>query len=107
MPADPFDFPDPAQYDTPGEWQAACEAAAVRQMAAATAEAERNLGITHLGGVPWSDAPAPPRRHAHWAQTSGMLRGLQRVERCPCGAIAADGGPWVALDPPRMGLRRD
>lgn len=109
MTADQFDLPDPAAFDSPGEWQDACEAAVTRQMAAATAEAERSLGIVHLGGVSWWDAPAPPRRHAHWAQTSGSLRsaggGSWRVERCPCGAIATDGGPWVALDPPRVAAR--
>jgi hypothetical protein len=58
----------------------------------------------HVGGVPWYDAPAPPRQHAHWAQTTGYIReGSERVERCACGAIRSDLSPtWTLLDAPRV-----
>jgi cytoskeletal protein RodZ len=61
-------------------------------------------GNQHLDGVPWWEAPAPPRRHKHWAQTTGWLHeGLERVERCACGAIQSDLKPgWVLLDAPRV-----
>ena len=56
----------------------------------------------NLDGVAWLDAPAPPRRHKHWAQSVGSFTELGgEVWRCPCGAI---GGPlerWLLLDKQR------
>jgi hypothetical protein len=40
------------------------------------------LRIEHLDGVPWHDAPAPPRWHRHWPQSRS-----RQAERCACGAI--------------------
>jgi hypothetical protein len=67
------------------------------------AAAEAKLGIIHKDGVSWFDAPAPPKHHAHWVQTSGLIRGdIKRIERCPCGAIRHEGERWLLLDEPRV-----
>ncbi len=46
---------------------------------------------SHLDGVSWYDAPAPPRRHECWPQTEGWTNYLTQVWRCPCGAINLPG----------------
>lgn len=83
---------------------------AVREIGRAFEEAERKASrhaeVVHLGGVPWHEAPAPPRGHGHWAQTAGYLSGGMAVERCPCGAIRRPAEPWVLLDAPRVATRR-
>jgi hypothetical protein len=55
------------------------------------------LELHHKDGVPWYQAPAPPRRHTCWAQTDGWTNWVNRVERCACGAIRYDGahGVWM------------
>lgn len=69
----------------------------------AIVEAETKLGIIHRNGIPWFDAPAPAKHHAHWVQTSGYIRGnAVRIERCPCGAIRNQGESWLLLDEPRV-----
>lgn len=66
-------------------------------------KAEARAGIIHKDGISWRDAPAPPKRHAHWTQTSGYIRdSIWRIERCPCGAIRHEGEPWLMLDEPRV-----
>jgi hypothetical protein len=77
-----------------------------RAWAQAHREVERDAGIVHLDGVPWHEAPAPPRGHRHWAQTSGYLSSLMAIQRCPCGAIRRPGGRWTLLDEPRAAARR-
>ena len=67
--------------------------------------------IEHEGDVSWHDAPAPPRRHKHHAQTVGQSpTALELVMRCPCGAFRrhdADGlSDWFLIDPPRVAPRR-
>ena len=60
--------------------------------------------LDHKDDVPWYDAPAPPKRHPHYPQTVGLVRG-ELVKRCPCGAIG-DGRGWVLLDKARVAPRR-
>ncbi len=57
--------------------------------------------IRNLDGISWYDAPAPPRRHKHWAQTDGWI-GLDQFQRCPCGALRRNSPHWVLLDEPRV-----
>lgn len=54
-----------------------------------------NEQIKHLDGVPWFDAPAPPRRHRCWPQTIGNLRPLETVHRCACGGFSYGDGIWI------------
>jgi len=56
--------------------------------------------VTHRDGVPWFEAPLPPRKHECFAQTEGWSGWVNRVERCPCGAIRLDGrrGVWVEIN---------
>jgi hypothetical protein len=50
------------------------------------------LKVWHIDGIPWHDAPLPPRFHWCWAQTRcEEFVGLGTVERCPCGAIRISG----------------
>lgn len=60
--------------------------------------------LAHLDGVPWWEAPAPPAGHRHWVQTWAWIGGEQ-VERCPCGAMRFEGGPWAADPRPRVAGR--
>jgi hypothetical protein len=47
--------------------------------------------IRHKDGIPWHDAPAPPRMHSHWAQTTS-----NRLDRCACGATRFFDDPiWI------------
>jgi hypothetical protein len=46
--------------------------------------------IAHLDGIPWHEAPLPPKRHACWPQTAGFVRYFTYVERCACGAVNYD-----------------
>lgn len=57
--------------------------------------------LAHLDGVAWHDAPAPPAKHEHWAQTRGLIR-LELVDRCPCGAIHFGGLPGWAEERPEQ-----
>ena len=51
--------------------------------------------VRHLDGVPWADAPAPPKRHEHWAQTWARFN-FETVDRCPCGAMRRSSWPeWM------------
>jgi hypothetical protein len=54
----------------------------------------------NLDGLPWVDAPPPPRAgHRHVAQTVGYL-GLDEIWRCPCGAISRRGEfGWLYVSP--------
>lgn len=56
------------------------------------AEERRNS----IGGVPWNEAPLPPRMHKCWAQTTGWI-GFEQVQRCACGALRNPrfGGGWL------------
>jgi hypothetical protein len=57
----------------------------------ALAEADRRLGIEHVGGISWREAPIPRRWHRCWTQTSG-----HGVRRCACGALSYDDLPrWI------------
>lgn len=47
--------------------------------------------IYHRHGVPWHNAPIPPRKHVCWAQTDGWINYFTQVQRCACGAIRGDG----------------
>ena len=42
--------------------------------------------IKHLDGIPWHEAPLPPRFHRCKPQTKGWV-GFSQVNRCACGAI--------------------
>jgi hypothetical protein len=52
---------------------------------------DKGLRVRHLDGVPWYDAPVPPKRHRCFAQTIGEESDLigthTTIERCPCGGI--------------------
>lgn len=52
----------------------------------AMAEREREMGITHVDGISWFDAPVPPRWHRCKVQTAGL-----GAQRCACGAIRRSG----------------
>ena len=45
----------------------------------------------HRGGVPWHDAPVPPRWHRCTVQTSGWVGLFDQVQRCACGSIRNPG----------------
>lgn len=51
--------------------------------------------ISHRGGVPWADYPAPPAKHTHYCHTQGWIRFFTFVQRCPCGAINIDHQGWA------------
>lgn len=61
--------------------------------------------IDHRDGVAWYDAPIPRRWHRCFVQTDGWL-GLTRVWRCPCGAVALNGGPWDERNSRRKDVTR-
>jgi len=54
--------------------------------------------LENLGDKSWADCPKPRIGHLCWTQTRGRVKvpNLRAVfvERCPCGAIRMDGGPW-------------
>ena len=51
--------------------------------------------LKHVDGVQWLDAPAPPRRHDCWAQTSAYdVFGMLIAERCACGAVRLCDNPY-------------
>jgi hypothetical protein len=64
------------------------------------------MPLWHLDGIEWFEAPAPPKRHQHWAQTVACLKPGQEVWRCPCGAITDEhedgwipnGDAWVGVE---------
>ena len=50
--------------------------------------------LKHVNDVQWLDAPAPPRQHDCWAQTSAYdVFGILIAERCACGALRLSGNP--------------
>lgn len=49
----------------------------------------------HVDGIPWHDAPVPPRLHRCKPQTKGWVNFFTQVDRCACGAIRMDGGRWM------------
>lgn len=59
--------------------------------------------IEHRDGLPWFEAPLPPRIHRCSTQTSGWV-GLHLVVRCACGAIRRDSDRWWS---DRNSRRRD
>lgn len=66
--------------------------------------------VDHVDGISWLDHPAPPKRHEHWAQTTGSSpTGLDVIMRCPCGAFrdynARGLSDWYNLEPPRVAPR--
>lgn len=46
--------------------------------------------VSHVGGMPWHEAPVPPLDHLCWVQTStwGGPGGMYQLLRCPCGGVA-------------------
>lgn len=54
--------------------------------------------VTHLNGVPWYEAPLPPRIHACYAQTRGWVNYFDRIDRCACGAVRRDRGRWMNVN---------
>lgn len=60
--------------------------------------------VWSLGGVPWYEAPAPPRWHRHVPHSVGWFEPGDAVSVCPCGAIRAESeGWWARPDSPRIG----
>lgn len=57
-------------------------------------ETAAGVAVRHLDGVPWHLARMPRPGHNCWPQTSG-LQDIDQIDRCPCGAIRLDGGPWL------------
>lgn len=52
--------------------------------------------ITHVDGIPYWEAPTPPRSHACQTQTEGWKE-LHVIQRCACGAMRTDSnrqGDW-------------
>lgn len=52
----------------------------------------------HRGGVPWDEAPLPPRWHRCYPH-SGVWHHTEMetwLERCPCGGRRIEGRPWTA-----------
>ena len=47
-------------------------------------DGERSQMIEHLDGIPWWQAPIPPRLHVCAPQTRGILHD---IDRCACGAL--------------------
>lgn len=66
------------------------------------ANAEREAGTVHVGGVCWYEARLPMRWHRCRVQTSGWI-GFMRVVRCACGAISLNGGRWRERNSRRRG----
>lgn len=56
-----------------------------------------------LNGVPWHEAPLPPRIHKCFVQTRGWI-GFDEVHRCACGAIRNPrfGGHWLERNSSRV-----
>lgn len=51
--------------------------------------------VESIDGIPWTDAPLPPARHACRPQTRGWFT-LSYAERCACGAARSSvHGPWI------------
>jgi hypothetical protein len=50
--------------------------------------------VWNLDGVSWSDVARPRRWHRCSAQTYGVMDWFTVVNRCSCGAISMNGGPW-------------
>ena len=61
------------------------------QMKAKRAEAEADERARSVGGVPWHEAPAPPRFQRCYSHTSGYVGLFDLVQRCSCGAIRNPG----------------
>jgi len=54
-----------------------------------------NRCISHLGGVPWFEAPRPRRWHRCRPQSEGWIDG-EFIQRCACGGISFDrDGIWI------------
>jgi hypothetical protein len=49
--------------------------------------------IEHREGVAWYDARIPAPWHRCKPQTRGYVAGMW-IERCACGSISVDVGPW-------------
>jgi len=63
------------------------------------------MPLWNLDGVEWSEAPPPPKRHEHWAQTVACLKPGEEVWRCPCGAITDEGHDgWIPHGTARVGV---
>lgn len=56
---------------------------------------DSRTGHQHLDGTPWHRAPQPWRWHRCRPHTTGTLNG-KRIQRCACGGLRADNGPWIA-----------
>lgn len=53
-----------------------------------------NPRIRHLDGIPWNEAPKPPRLHLCRAQSQGWENLLDFTRRCACGAVKQSGAVW-------------
>lgn len=52
--------------------------------------------VSHVGGVPWHEAPLPGLWHSCRPQSSGRFGSIDMVERCACGGARIDGkGDWL------------
>ena len=65
-----------------------------------------SLELEHLDGVGWFDAPLPPRFHRCRPQTRAWTGYVDRVYRCPCGAISEDGKHWLEKNQTRKNRSR-
>lgn len=59
----------------------------------------------HRGGVSWYDAPVPRRWHRCRPQNRAYFAASGYVERCACGAIRGNFGPWAERNS-RLRLRK-
>jgi hypothetical protein len=66
-------------------------------------QAAGHTDAEHLDGVPWYDAPVPPRFHRCKPQTRGWYK-TSFIERCACGAIRSQGSyGWISKNERRRG----
>lgn len=62
---------------------------------ARAAEVAPEMEMAHVDGVAWHDAPVPRRRHRCSPQTKAWYKPFDFIERCACGALRRNGGPWI------------
>ena len=61
--------------------------------------------IEHRDGIPWHDAPCPPRLHRCRAQSNAWFDFFSQVQRCACGAIRSGRTPlWAEKNSRRKSI---
>jgi hypothetical protein len=66
-----------------------------------------DVALWNRDGVPWPDAPLPPRFHRCKAQTAGWTNWFEFIERCACGAARMNRHPlWINKNETRKNRRK-